>query len=216
MIKIRAILRLFIQKVGSLVSSLRGYPGTEIAYNVKLKGKSQIEIMSGTKIFSDTILDTTGAPFGSVFKQGITNGHILIGKNCRIKGYIHIITYQSKIRIGDNVTINPYTTIFGGEAEITIGSNVLIASGSSIVANNHSFTNPEILIKDQGTRSLGIKIGDDVWIGTGVRILDGVTIETGAVIAAGAVVNKDVPAYAIVGGVPAKVLKYRDEEKINR
>lgn len=214
--KTHTILRLVTQKLGSLISSLRGYPGTEIAYNTKLYGKSQIRILPGTKIFSHTILDTTGAPFGSVFTKGITNGHLQIGKNCRLKGYIHIVTYQSKINIGDNVNINPYTTIFGGESEINIGNNVLIASGSSIVASNHNFNNPDVPIKDQGMRSIGIKIGNDVWIGTGVSILDGVTIGTGAVIAAGAVVNKDVPAFAIVVGVPARVVKYRYENGTDR
>jgi acetyltransferase-like isoleucine patch superfamily enzyme len=216
MISIPAIKRMVTQKIGLLISLIRGYPGVEIAFNVKLRGKSQIRIMPGTKIFSATTLDTTGAPFGSVFYEGITNGYIQIGKNCRIKGYIHIITYQSKITIGDNVNINPYTTIFGGEADINIGNNVLIASGSSIVASNHNFTNPEMLIRNQGTRSLGITIGNDVWVGTGVRILDGVSIGAGAVIAAGSVVNKDVPAFAVVGGVPAKILKYRNEERIDR
>ena len=55
-----------------------------------------------------------------------------------------------------------------------------------------------------------VTIEDDVWIGDRVIILPGVSIHTGAVIAAGALVNKDVPAYAIVGGVPAKILKYRE------
>lgn len=59
-----------------------------------------------------------------------------------------------------------------------------------------------------------VVIGNDVWIGANVIILPGVKIGDGAVIAAGAVVNKDVPSYAIVGGVPAKVIKYRFEQEM--
>ena len=59
-----------------------------------------------------------------------------------------------------------------------------------------------------------IIVGDDVWIGYGATILSGVYIGQGAVIAVGAVVSKDVPAYAIVGGIPAKVIKYRFSESV--
>jgi phosphonate metabolism protein (transferase hexapeptide repeat family) len=57
------------------------------------------------------------------------------------------------------------------------------------------------------------KVGNDVWIGQNAMVMDGVTIGTGAVVAAGAVVTKDVPAYAIVGGAPAKLIKYRFDEE---
>jgi acetyltransferase-like isoleucine patch superfamily enzyme len=58
-----------------------------------------------------------------------------------------------------------------------------------------------------------IYVGDDVWIGARATIMDGVTIHQGAVIAAGAIVTKDVPAYAIVAGTPAKIIRYRFDDK---
>ncbi len=66
-------------------------------------------------------------------------------------------------------------------------------------------------------RGTAPKIGNDVWVGFGVTIMRGVTVGDGAILAASAVVTKDVPPYAIVGGVPAKVIRYRfDDETVAR
>jgi len=77
------------------------------------------------------------------------------------------------------------------------------------VPSNHNFDDLEMPINQQGETKKGISIADNVWIGAGCRILDGVKIGTGAIVASGAVVNKDVPDYAIVGGVPAKLIRMR-------
>ena len=66
----------------------------------------------------------------------------------------------------------------------------------------------------EAVTKVDITVGDDVWIGQHAIVLSGVTIGQGAVIAAGSVVSKDVPPYAIVGGVPAKLIKYRFPEDI--
>lgn len=66
-------------------------------------------------------------------------------------------------------------------------------------------------------RQISFRIGNDVWVGERVQFLEGVTVGDGAIIAAGAVVTKDVPPYAIVGGVPAKVIRYRfSQEQIEK
>ena len=93
---------------------------------------------------------------------------------------------------------------------ITIGDYVHTGANVMMIAFNHGFYTRDIPTKQQDYLEAPIVIGNDVWIGGGSIILAGVTIGDGAVIAAGAVVNKDVPAYTIVGGVPAKILKNRE------
>ena len=85
--------------------------------------------------------------------------------------------------------------------------------GYSFYKENDPAYNPYITVKDSDYLA---QIGNDVWIGADVKIMDGITIGDGAVVAAGSVVTKDFPPYAIVGGVPAKIIKYRfRQEDIN-
>jgi chloramphenicol O-acetyltransferase type B len=109
----------------------------------------------------------------------------------------------------------------------SIGMNVLLGGlgkhPTDLISTHPVFYSNKNQIKLQLTETSLLdelpltRIGNDVWIGAGSIVLDGVTIGDGAIIAAGAVVNKDVPPYAIVGGVPAKFIKYRfPPEKIAR
>jgi maltose O-acetyltransferase len=76
-----------------------------------------------------------------------------------------------------------------------------------IYTKNHNFDNIDIPIQFQGHTSEAVNIGDDVWLGANVIVLPGVSIHSHSVIAAGSIVTKDVPAFSIVAGVPAKVIR---------
>lgn len=95
---------------------------------------------------------------------------------------------------------------FGG---VEIGEYTRIAPRVMINTADHVFADPDTPIMEQGYTCAPVKIGRDVWIGTAAVIGKGVSIGNGAVVGAGAVVTKDVPEFAIVAGVPAKVIGTR-------
>ena len=92
---------------------------------------------------------------------------------------------------------------------LKIGNNVMMGPNVTILPHPHNIERTDIPMGQQGMRVAEVVIGNDVWIGMRVIIMPGIKVGDGAVIGAGAVVTKDVPAFAIVGGVPAKVIKYR-------
>jgi acetyltransferase-like isoleucine patch superfamily enzyme len=137
--------------------------------------------------------------------------NITLETNAYIKNDV-VMQGSGKIIIGRNSYISSYSVI-GINESLKIGKNVMIADNVTIRDTNHAFNRLDIPMMQQGIVTSPIVIEDDVWIGHGVIITSGVTICTGAIVAAGAVVTKDVPAYAIVGGVPAKIIKYRTNDE---
>ncbi|MGU3647262.1 acyltransferase [Microbacterium sp. C23T] len=111
------------------------------------------------------------------------------------------------LRAGADCSINPYTVIRG---RVTMGDGVRIGAHTSILGFNHSMESGTPVFR-QPLTSKGIEIGDDVWIGSHVVILDGVSVGSHSVLAASAVVTKDVPAGAVVGGNPARFIRWRVE-----
>lgn len=111
------------------------------------------------------------------------------------------------LRAGADCSINPYTVIRG---RVTMGDGVRIGAHTSILGFNHSMESGTPVFR-QPLTSKGIEIGDDVWIGSHVVILDGVRVGPHSVLAASAVVTKDVPAGAVVGGNPARFIRWRVE-----
>ena len=162
------------------------------------------------------------------FNGAIVDKGCMINKNTRLEGSVHIF----KNCIVNNCTISSYTYI-GSNCMVqnaTIGSYCSIArdtfiglgihpldrfsTASLFYRRNNPFNKALPVTYEKVEEYKPVLIGNDVWVGARATIMDGVTIGHGAVVAAGAVVTKDVPAYAIVGGVPAKVLKYRFPEDV--
>ena len=149
--------------------------------------------------------------------DALSKGGIKIGKNFSI-GRNSIIECTGVLRelgesfiIGENVGIaaNAFIAVRGN---LKIGKDTIIGPGVSIHTENHNFDKLNVPIRLQGATRKGVEIGEDCWIGSKVVILDGVKIGSHVIIAAGAVVNTDVPDYAIVGGVPAKIIRMRKDD----
>ena len=130
----------------------------------------------------------------------------------------------SKVQIGNGSYGELNIVDFGGENHLMIKNYVSIAQNVTFILNAEHYVDrlstypfKVKMLQTQTSESSGkgdIIVDDDVWIGYGATIMSGVHIGQGAVVAAGAVVTKDVPPYAIVGGVPAKVIKYRFEPEM--
>lgn len=136
-------------------------------------------------------------------------------KNCAKKCGDNVAVFSnvylyglSNLEIGDNVSIHPlsYINASGG---VIIGNDVSIAHSTSILSEEHTYSNLMRKIKDQGHEFKKTMIDNNVWIGAGVRVLAGSVISSGSIVAAGAVVKGEFKENIIIGGIPAKIIKER-------
>jgi len=126
-------------------------------------------------------------------------------RSCRIE--FGTVFATPLVELGENV----YIGAFGNIGHVTIGDDTLIGSGVTVLSGKrqHHFDRLDVPIRLQGGTYTRVHIGADAWIGNGAIVMD--DVETQAIVAAGAVVTKRVPARAIVGGNPAKVIARREE-----
>ena len=162
------------------------------------------KIMLGERVAIDdySMLDGSGAG-----EKGITIGNdVIISRNCVIQGKTASVKIGNKADIGCNTMISS-----GGGIEI--GNHVLIAGNCYVGGGRYLNDRLDIPMMEQGVYTQGpVVIGDDVWLGAGATVLDGVKIGKGSIVGAGALVTKDLPDYSIAVGVPAKVIRKRDEK----
>jgi acetyltransferase-like isoleucine patch superfamily enzyme len=133
---------------------------------------------------------------------------VRMGRNVKVSPTA-FFKYPKNIRIGDRSFINHLCCIWAAPlGSITIGEDVLLGPGVCIVASNHG-TALGTPVQDQPGQDAPIRIGDGVWLGANVVVTAGVTIGEGCVVGAGAVVTRDLPPNSICGGVPARLIRYR-------
>jgi acetyltransferase-like isoleucine patch superfamily enzyme len=143
-----------------------------------------------------------------LFFLTIGNKNITINKNGFYCGKNITISKKNKITIGSNFFMGNYCHL---AANAIIGNNIMFASHVSLVGGDHKIDdigNTPIRFSGRDIMKT-ILIDDDAWIGHGAIIMHGVTIGKGAVVAAGSVVVKNVEPYSIVGGNPAKFIRFR-------
>jgi maltose O-acetyltransferase len=123
-----------------------------------------------------------------------------------------VVFNREGLRVGENSGwgVGCFINAGGG---VTIGNNVLIGPKVVIHSLNHVYRDAGVLIRFQGHVAKPVVIEDDVWIGAGAVILPGVRVGRGAVVGAGSVVTKDVPAFGVVVGNPARFVRFRGVEK---
>jgi acetyltransferase-like isoleucine patch superfamily enzyme len=160
----------------------------------------------------------------------VTEGFVFFGKRCEIsvrKGYGRLIigrwvhfgdenrirVHEGSMRIGDKVVFGRDNTV-NCYLDIEIGSKCLVADWVYICDFDHVYDDLTIAIKDQGIAKSPVRIGADTWIGVKATVLRGTTVGTGSVLAAHTVARGDIAPRSVVGGVPGRVLKNREEVSV--
>lgn len=158
--------------------------------------QARLVALETVKLGADCFIASDAGIFGEP-KRGV-----VIGDRCSIatQTFIH-----GPVTLGDDVSVNIGVCIDGGSRGVVIGAGTRVGAQSKLYAFNHGFA-PDAPVYEQPVTSDGIVIGRDVWIGAGAGVTDGVEIGDHAVVGMGAVVTRSVPAYAVVAGVPARVI----------
>lgn len=176
-------------------------------YLKKIKYRKELKALRGTKVTADNIFEG-----GNLMAQRSHAETCYFGYG----SYIGHDTVLKRTKIGKYTCIGPCVQSVIGQHPTSKFVSIHPAFFSLQKQTGFTYVNRQkfeefTYLQDQ----YSFEIGNDVWIGHNALLMEGVTIGDGAIVAAGAVVTKDVPPYAIVGGVPAKVIRYRfDEEQI--
>ena len=203
------------------LSSRRAYPHAGIAFGSRVTGGTTIGqnvrvekdcYISGSKLGDNVQVQHGCHIFNSEFEKNVivyarsTLSRVRFGAY----GYVNEGSFMTGMEVGRFCSIGPHFLCGYGEHPANL------VSTSPIFYSTHKQCGATFTDQDYFEEARETVVGHDVWIGARVFVRDGVRIGNGAIIAAGAVVTKDVPAYAIIGGVPAKVIRFRFHDEAIR
>jgi acetyltransferase-like isoleucine patch superfamily enzyme len=132
-----------------------------------------------------------------------------IGDGCKIRAHEGEVRIGAKTVVGQECTISSYQ-------HVSIGRECIVADRVMLIDFDHGVTEVDRPIRLQGIYKRDVCVGNNVWVGYGAAFLRGVTVGDNAVVGTYSIVGKDVPANAVVGGVPARLLRMRDEPETLR
>ena len=142
--------------------------------------------------------------------KGVANQGIRIGDNGFIGRNSILSCKDGDIVLGSHINIGFNCEIFSS-SRVEVGDYGLFAAYTYVVGGGHDHSDLGAVMIDQPRPSVGVVIGRNVWLGAGAKVLDGVTLGANVVVGAGAVVNESLPDSVIAAGVPAKIIKRRDD-----
>jgi acetyltransferase-like isoleucine patch superfamily enzyme len=135
--------------------------------------------------------------------------HIRFGRWVWIGHGTKIRCHEGEVSIGDKTVMGQECTISAYQ-HVSIGEQCILADRVMLIDFDHNVAEVERPIRVQGIYKRDVRVGSNVWIGHGAQILRGVTVGDNAIVGANAVVTKDVPANAVVAGVPARIIRMRE------
>jgi acetyltransferase-like isoleucine patch superfamily enzyme len=215
----RSLARLFLYELVMLASSwvpgalglllrkimyprLLGSVGRNVVFGqgVVLRHPGKIRIGNDVTVDDLVLLDA----------KGTSNRGIEIGNGVFLGRGTILSCKDGDIVLGDHANLGFHCEVFSGST-VTVGRHGLFAAYVYLVGGGHEFERGDLAVIDQRRASTGITLGENVWLGTGAKVLDGVTLGSHVVVGANGVVTSDLPDGAIAAGVPARVLRTRDE-----
>ena len=140
-------------------------------------------------------------------KQTVSFGNrVKIGANTKISITSHLENIGTGLNIGHDSAIGEYSYL-GCSGGVTIGNDVIMGQYVSFHSQNHNYQDKTRKIREQGVKSEGIEIGNNIWVGAKATFLDGCKVSDNSIVASGAVVTDKFSSGVVIGGVPARVIK---------